>query len=418
MVWDGKRWVQKKVESGTARGDLAYIQNLISQGKHKKAVAEADLFLKNYPGTPACEEAMNLGAQAMMDMGKYWKAYHRFEDQLNAYPNGVFFERALDREYKIGEAFLKGRKRKALKMFWIHAYEEGVDIMMRISTHSPNSEIAQRSLLRVADYYFDKKDYTDAIKVYEDFEEQYPRSRRRPYAMFQTAQCFFLSYKGINWDETPLVDARKKYEVFAMAYPRMAKDKDIPNILRQIREARAHKVYHTGEFYNRTHKRKAAIFYYQKAVNSFGGTDWADMAKLRLEQLGVSNVAEGSAETKGRSKPKVDFGPVRPIERPKEIIAMPDFPTIPDTTDDTAQPKVDKPVKITTKPKPAAPRKIDSLGVTPIEVQADTETPAEPAVKKPDGNATQNQNDELAPIRLEDLKKRMKSGSKNPGGKK
>ncbi|HPS53346.1 MAG TPA: outer membrane protein assembly factor BamD, partial [Phycisphaerae bacterium] len=293
MVWNGKNWVsQKPPARGTPQGDINYIRELIEEGRYKTAIKEADVFLVNYAGTPACEEAMNLAGQACMDQGEYWAAYQRFEDQVAAYPNGAFFDRALDREYKIAEAFLNGRKRRALKILKLSAKDEGIDILLRISSHSPNSELGQRSLLRVADYHFNNRDYKDAINTYEDFEKQYPRSSRRAYAMLQTAKAYVNSYKGVSWDDTPLMDAKKKYEVFAAAYPRMAKQENVPEILKQIHEIRAHKVYNIADFYRRVHRPTAAVFYYQRTVDEFPGTEWAQTAREMLDMLAPDKTPE------------------------------------------------------------------------------------------------------------------------------
>jgi outer membrane assembly lipoprotein YfiO len=269
---------------------------------------------------PAREEAMNLAGQAYMDQGEYWAAYQRFEDQVAAYPNGAFFDRALDREYKIADAFLKGKKRRAMKILMLSAKDEGIDILLRISTHSPNSELGQKSLIRVADYHFNNGDYKDAINTYEDFEKQYPKSPRRAYAMLQTAKAYVNSYKGIMWDDTPLVDAKRKYEIFAAAYPKMAKSENVPETLKQIYEIRAHKVYNTAEFYKRVHRTDAALYYYQKTVDEFPNTQWAETAKEMLSAMSPDKTPQQRREIDvpetRLEKPKRRYGLVEELEQP------------------------------------------------------------------------------------------------------
>lgn len=418
MVWNGKSWVpQKPPERGTPQGDLNHIRELTDNGQCKAAVKEADIFLVNYAGTPACEEAMNLAGQACMNEGEYWAAYQRFEDQIAAYPNGAFFDRALDREYKIADAFLKGRKRRAMKILKLSAQDEGLDILLKISSHSPNSDLGQKSLLRVADYHFGNRDYKDAISTYEDFERQYPRSPRRAYAMLQTAKAYVNSYKGVSWDDTPLVDAKKKYEVFAAAYPRMAKRENVPEILKQIRDIRAHKVYNTAEFYRRVHRPDAAVFYYQKTVDEFPGTDWAQTAKEMLSTLSPDKTPQERREIGGADadfkKPQRQYGltselttqpatggdiRITPVEpgQPKSArdVIMPlekvdfEMPTLSNTADKSQAESSPAPSEA-----PKAPAAVDKVNED-IEPQAPTSSPS------PDSES---------PIRLEDLRRKMRN---------
>lgn len=426
MVWNGKSWVpQKPPKRGTPQGDLNHIRELMGSGQYKKAVKEVDIFLVNYSGNPACEEAMNLAGQARMDQGEYWAAYQRFEDQIAAYPNGAFFDRALDREYKIADAFLQGRKRRALKILKLSAKDEGLDILMRISGHSPNSELGQKSLLRVADYYFNNRDYRDAISAYEDFEKQYPKSPRRAYAMLQTAKAYVNSYKGIKWDDTPLIDAKKKYEIFAAAYPRMAKREDVSGILKQIHDIRAHKVYNTAEFYRRVERPEAAVFYYRKTVEEFPGTQWADTAKEMLDILSPNLTPEQrrAAETGPviQNQPKRKYGIIdqpptitsdsdknKPAatdaERSARDVIVPidkldfEFPTLSNAEKKKPQPQ--------TQPAPVkTPERLPSYGeankMTPEEVKTQSEINTQPAEDK-----TQPAD---SPIRLDDLRRRLKT---------
>ena len=105
MVWDGTQWVTPKPpQPGTPQGDLQIIRDYIRGGEYKTAVKCVDRFIVQHTSSPACEEAMNLAGQASMQRGRYWEAYKWYERQLAAYPNGAFFARALDREFKIGEA--------------------------------------------------------------------------------------------------------------------------------------------------------------------------------------------------------------------------------------------------------------------------------------------------------------------------
>jgi outer membrane protein assembly factor BamD (BamD/ComL family) len=301
MVWDGEKWAPAVApEPGTAMGDLAVIRNHVEAGRVKGVVKQVERFLVKHPESPGCEEAMNLAGQALIKQGHYWDAYDWYTRQTSTYPNGAFYQRALHRQYTIADAFLNGRKRRLWKIFRISAKDDALDMLQRIAAASPGTEIAERSLLRVADHYFDDGMYQEAIDVYEQFIRENPASTRRAYAMLQVPKSYLLSYKGVEWEVEPLLNAKKRFEVFAAAYPRAAQRENIGEILEEIRHVRAHKLYHIAWFYERTKHPEAAVFYYRQLVETedergtklFADTQWADQARQRLASLGPIEPAD------------------------------------------------------------------------------------------------------------------------------
>ena len=128
LVWNGTEWVSPKpAEPGTPEGDLVVLRQMVADGQNKRVVKMVEEFLVSHGDSPACEEAMNLAGQSLINRGRYWDAYKWYERQISTYPNGAFFERALDREYLIADAFVNGRKRRAMKIFRVSADLDGVD---------------------------------------------------------------------------------------------------------------------------------------------------------------------------------------------------------------------------------------------------------------------------------------------------
>lgn len=327
MIWDGKQWVKARPpEPGTPEGDLAEIIELIEEGENKKALKAVDRFLINHAASPVCEEAISLGGKAQKNRGRYWDAYHWYERQIMNYPNGAFFERALDREYMIADAFLNGKKRRALKIFKVSAREDGIEILMRIAGYAPGSDLAERALLRVADYHYDRQEYEDAIGVYDEFVKTNPQSNRKPYAMLRAAKASLLLFRGVKWDVTPLLNAAVRFRVFAQAYPKAGKKENIVGILTEIRETLAHKIFHSGTFYERTHHTQSAVFYYNKVMQDYPDSQWAQKARERLEHLGpikltprfeTSSPKRAYVEQKAQKTPEKER--TSSVQRPPEL---------------------------------------------------------------------------------------------------
>ena len=349
LVWDPKTksWVPKNPVKSKSQVALEQIRKLVEEGNSDLGINEARLFRREFPDSPGCEEAYFLEAQAYMNKGEYWEAYLVFRRQISAYPGGVFYERALDRQYQIAKSFLKGRKRRALKFFRIDATEDGVEILERIAALAPGTEIGEKAQLGLGDHYFDTGLYPEAVAAYDFFVKHNPQSKRKPYAMLQAARSCFLNYRGVNWEKAPLVDAAARYRVIAAAYPKLAKSEKIETILLNIRSELAHKLWNKAQFYERISKRKAAIYYYKKLLATYPKTTWATRARETLEEYGVIAGVKQTPEA-----------PKENLPRPKGDDNSPRKPALPPKPDTSGQNPGDRiPTEPGDTPKPTKPKR-------------------------------------------------------------
>jgi outer membrane assembly lipoprotein YfiO len=340
LVWDGKEWkTAVPAKPGSPEAAIEEIRVAVKNNENSEALDLSEKFLKTHGGSILSEEVLNLSGIAAMQNGQYWKAYHWFEQQVATYPSGQFFERALTREYDIAEAYLNGRRRRVWKgMFRLKAYSEGLDILTQISVHTPGTSLAEKALTRMADYYFEDEQYPEAVQAYDEFVRQSPHSSRRPYAMLQAARACLLAYRGIEFDQATLIDAAERYRVFAQAFPKAAKQENVRGILREIRLAQAHKLFHAGKFYERIGQPKAAAFYYAQCIRQYKDTHWSDSARGRLDLLAGNLMEEYENETR-------DDSPIRPLLKSSKTGLKTDKAT-PAPKPDKKKPGEEEPIRL------------------------------------------------------------------------
>jgi len=288
-VWKDGKWMPVRAGEGTPAGELGIIRGHLDAGRPKAALKAAKKFLRRYSGNDACEEAMLLAAQAEMDRGHYYAAFERFSEQVGAYPNGKFFERALTRQYEIADAFLEGRKQRALWVLRVSAEEEGLDILTRIAERAPGTVIAEKSVLRAADFYYEHARLPEAVDQYDFHQQLFGKSPRAEYSMLRAARATYGQYRGHQFDDTPLIDAQQRFREFARKYPAKARRVNVPTILKQISSAIVHRVFVTAAYYERVGRVRSATFYYRRVVERYPTTHWATRAKEALARLGVGD---------------------------------------------------------------------------------------------------------------------------------
>ncbi|MDY7009554.1 MAG: outer membrane protein assembly factor BamD [Planctomycetota bacterium] len=312
LIWKDGKWVRRAAPAeGTPAGEAALIRRKIDQKKYASAVKSVKKFLKRYPASPLAEEVLSLAGEAELGRKRYWQAYEWYERQLAESPGGEYFERALDKEMEIAEAFLAGRKRIALGVFRLPAKQEGIDILQGIAETAPSSPQAESALLRIGEYYFDKGKWRLSADAYENFLTLMPKSPRAPQAELALAEALLRSYRGPSWDETPLIEAQQRYKAFAASYPAMALKAQVGNVLKEIRSCRAEKQYENGRFYLRTKKPEAAAHHFRLIIEKYSDTEWAEQARVELTKL--SRTAKPSGKTE--EKPE---GETKPVDAKKE----------------------------------------------------------------------------------------------------
>ena len=283
FIWKNGKWiVAPRPAAGTPAGELAIIRMHVDQRQRKAALAAAERFAARYPDDPLREEAMLLAGQAELDAGRYYQAYERFEKMLDEYPNGRFLERALTREMEVANAFLAGKKRIVGKVLRLPAKDEGLEILRRIVEHAPGATIAEKAMLRIGEYHFDAGEFAEASAAYDEYLQLFPKGLQAPKAMAQAARAMHLSFKGVPYDETPLVEAEHRYRMLMEQYPAAARKARAEQVLREIAEVRAQRAYKTARFYQRTRRPKAAKFYYRQVIEQYPSSAWAAAARAEL----------------------------------------------------------------------------------------------------------------------------------------
>ncbi|HOD81566.1 MAG TPA: outer membrane protein assembly factor BamD [Phycisphaerae bacterium] len=311
----GGKWVRlAEPKPGTPEGELAILRRLVDTQQYKAAVKGVQAFLEQHPDHAGREEAMMLAGQAQFDRGRYWLAYEWFKQQVDNFPGGVYAERALHREYQIGDAFLEGKKRLVLGLFWVTARGEGVEMLQRIAEQAPGSDIAERSLLRVADYYYNRGDWGEAVQAYDEYLELFGKSNSAPYARLQAARATHGQFKGIPYDETPLLEAQQRFGTFGQYFPRAAQRNNVDDILGNITDTRAAMTLDTARFYMRTNHPRAAAFYFRLVMDRYPTTPAADEARRVLGLMVDEPVSQPAQAPPATTQPS--GGDMRDIFRP------------------------------------------------------------------------------------------------------
>ena len=264
---------------------LDRVERLLAARKHGQARKVVLSWLKKNRHAPDRDRGVYLLAEAYYQYGDRIRAFYHLDELLDLHPDSKLFYPALEKQYEIADRYLRGYKRRLFGFPLLGAQEEAIDMLFRIQERAPGSPLAERSLLRTADYYYDQGQFDLAADAYAAYARSYPRSPVVPRVKLRQAFASLAQFRGRYYDATPLIDARAQLEVLQAAYPDLAAQEGVAGVLQRIDTSMADKLYWTGDYYSRTRSPLAAAYTYRYLINRYPTSREADRARKRLERL-------------------------------------------------------------------------------------------------------------------------------------
>lgn len=116
-----------------------------------------------------------------------------------------------DQIFERAETSYGHKKWQKARTYYTHLYES-----------FPNDPLGRRSLLRIADTYYEQGDPVNLVEAqykYRDFINRYPTSDQADYAMLRIAMCSFRQMDKPDRDQAKTKEAVEKFDDMLRTYP-------------------------------------------------------------------------------------------------------------------------------------------------------------------------------------------------------
>jgi outer membrane protein assembly factor BamD len=123
-----------------------------------------------------------------------------------------FLNLSKEQIFQKGDELYAKKKWQKARLYYSHIYE-----------NFPNDPLGRRSLLKVADTYFNQGDAVNLVEAqykYRDFINRYPGSENADYAMLQIAMVSFKQMEKPDRDQQKTREAVEKFNDMLHTYPR------------------------------------------------------------------------------------------------------------------------------------------------------------------------------------------------------
>ena len=216
--------------------------------------------------------------------------------------------------FQNGEEQFARKKWQRARTYFSHLYES-----------FPNDPLGRRSLLRIADTFYEQGDPVNLVEAqykYRDFINRYPTSELADYAMLRIAMCSFKQMERPDRDQAKTREAVEKFDDMIRAHPKSAlrpeaearRQEALNRLARHEHmvarfyikrgshtsavhrlnylidkyanyDDRAGAFYDLGNALSHLGRHGEARLYYERVLSEFPDSDYAQDAKRRLNDL-------------------------------------------------------------------------------------------------------------------------------------
>lgn len=283
------RWQQTiaPASPGAIEADPALdrIREMLGNRRYDAAFEASVQWLRSNTESPLRDQGLFLAAQSLFGAGDRLKAFYYCDELLDTYPDSPLWYPAVELQFQIADSFLNGWRRTFIGIPLAGWTDEGIEMMFRIQQRAPGSVLAERALMRTADFYYDDEQFDLSADAYGAFAARYPRSPEAIKARLRQAFSNYAQFTGVRFDPTPAINARAQLAALIAEYPDVAEQQRLPALVESIDRSLARKLMVKADYYRRTGKPESAAFLLSAVVMRYPNLAEADDARAQLANL-------------------------------------------------------------------------------------------------------------------------------------
>jgi len=179
--------------------------------------------------------------------------------------------------------------RQGLERFNKRDYSEALKIFEQVKSNFPDSPpFTQWAEIKVGDCHFFMKEYVEAIAAYEEFKKTRPTHEDIPYVQYQIGMSYFQQMLSPDRDQTPTRKALSNFEFLVSNMPPSLFTEKAEEKMEVCKKRLADHEFYIGNFYYKQGKYLAAAQRFEGLLNKFPNRSGEDktlylLGKSRLE---------------------------------------------------------------------------------------------------------------------------------------
>ena len=274
-VWSNETgWVDPgQLSRETVDQKFRYAITLMVNEEYVSAIGMFKGIIKNNPGSEFADESqINIG-KAYYLLGDYGNAFEAYEQLIEQNPGTGRLKELLEKEFQVGVAQMKTSERGAIRVF------------EKIVERNPLGFVAIDAQVKIADSYYQLRQFEDAKDAYLSVIENHPNSEWVPYAQYRIPYCNLSNIRIQERNYDLLSQSRRGFDEYIANNPQGTLVPSTNKLIDEIDIAIAERDFKTGEFYLRRKRPDSGAIYFESVMKEYPHTEWADKSKEKMEML-------------------------------------------------------------------------------------------------------------------------------------
>lgn len=266
----------------TADQQYDYALGFYEAQNYGKAVEELKNLLKKYPASKVAPEAQFRLGSIYEEQNEFYKAFQAYQRIADNYPNSARMNEVIERQFRIGNVFLSGKKPKFMGVPVLPAVPRAIEVFEQVVKNAPFGAYGDKALFQLAVAYRRSGTLQKAVETFQNLVDNYPDSALVPDAKYQLGEVSYEMTKNMTRSQEGLESAEDYFDSFLAEYPSTNVREKALQLKKAIDEKNAEKNYKVGEYYEKENYLDSAIIYYEDIVRAYPDTAWAAKAREKL----------------------------------------------------------------------------------------------------------------------------------------
>ncbi len=158
---------------------------------------------------------------------------------------------------------------EGIKQLKKQKYDDAIETFEKLRDRYPYSDQAMLAQIKLADSYYYKKKYDEALQAYKEFEKLHPTNPAVPYVIYRQGLCHYRQRSTIDRDQTPTLKALQEFRRLKQKFPDSEYLAKAEKYMTKCRNDLAEHEFYVAEFYFRTRKYASALDRFQALAQEY-----------------------------------------------------------------------------------------------------------------------------------------------------
>jgi len=289
----GEGWTYEPVGSEgkwqrtRAKDQLDVAQAAFDKKDYGLALRAARRVVHVWPLSDYAEPAQYLVGRCYEAKGRDDKAFKEYQKVVEKNPKGQHYQEIAQRQFEIANRYLAG---KWFKLWGVIPFFPSMDktaaMYDKIVKNGPYSDVAPQAQLNIGKAREKQSNYPAAVKAYELAADRYhDRPVIAAEALYRQGLAYNEQARTAEYDQNTAAQAIATFTDFITLYPEDSRSAEAQKIITALKNEQARGNFQVAKFYEKYHKWRGALVYYNEVVLLDPSSVYANEAKQRIDEL-------------------------------------------------------------------------------------------------------------------------------------